>query len=339
MIPPTDPPDAPESAPAPPLVPDRPGASTFTIEGRQAPALFVIGWLATLIGGGTVAIALLSGGEAAPFLLVGGLIVLAIGLIAGAGSQGIERRARGARGYVGPSPLLVFAASIPTSLVAVILVGLPLVLVGVAVDGPIGRLASVAVQALVYIALIRLLVVDVGALSWAEMGIRRPDRRTIGELASGAVWAIPVIALTVPVAAVLTTLFPVEPVSPLPPAGETLGFIANLAAGAVLAPIGEEILFRGFATTAWARDRGPSRALVAGAVFFALAHVLTISGDSAPEAIALAAIGFATRLPVALVLGWLFLRRGSIWAPIGLHAAFNGVLLVIGEAAVRSGAV
>ena len=43
-----------------------------------------------------------------------------------------------------------------------------------------------------------------------------------------------------------------------------------------------------------------------------------------------------TRLPVALALGWLFLRRGSIWASFGLHAAFNGVLLVLAELAVNA---
>ena len=37
----------------------------------------------------------------------------------------------------------------------------------------------------------------------------------------------------------------------------------------------------------------------------------------------MAVVGFATRIPVALALGWLFLRRGSIWASFGLHAAFN----------------
>ena len=50
-------------------------------------------------------------------------------------------------------------------------------------------------------------------------------------------------------------------------------------------------------------------------------------------------VGFASRIPVALALGWLFLQRGSIWAPIGLHAAFNGVLLILAEVAVRNGLV
>ncbi len=66
--------------------------------------------------------------------------------------------------------------------------------------------------------------------------------------------------------------------------------------------------------------------------------MLTISGGTFGEALALVAIGFASRVPVALALGWLFLRGGSIWAPIGLHATFNAILLTLGEIALRSGA-
>ncbi len=326
------------SSPVPSSGATRPGAGTFTIEGRRAPALFVVGWLASLVGLGTIVIALLSGGGgAAPILLVVGLVLLSVGLIAGTGSQGIERRARGVGAYLGPSPVLVFVTSIPTSLLAVLVLGIPLSILGMAVDGPPARLASVAVQALIYVGLIRLLVVDTGALSWAAMHIRRPDVAAIGELAGGALWAVPAIVATIPIAAILLAIFPVTPISPLPPAGEATGFAFNLLAGAVVAPIGEEIMFRGFATTAWAADLGPRRALIRGALFFAVVHVITISGGSAGEAAALAIIGFASRIPVALMLGWLFLRRESIWASIGLHAAFNGILLIIGEAALRNG--
>lgn len=318
--------------------PARPGSSTFTIEGRQAPALFVVGWLLTLLGLGGMAIALLSGGGGpAPFLLIGALIVLSLGLIAGAGAQGIERRSRGSGCFAGPSPILVFAASVPLTLLGVVAVGVPLGLAGIDVEGPLGRLGSVVVQALIYIALIRLLVVDTGALDWATMRIRRFDRRALAELLGGAVYAGPVILLTIPVAAVLTALFPVQPVSPLPPAGETTGFLLNLLAGMIVAPIGEEVFFRGFATTAWARSIGERQAILRGALFFAIVHVLTITGTNAPEAIGLAVIAFASRIPVAIALGWLFLRRGSIWTSIGLHGAFNGVLLVLGEVALRSG--
>lgn len=327
--------------PPPPVEPPRLGAGTFTIEGRSAPGLFVVGWLASIVGLVAVVVALLAGQTlAATVLLVIGMLSLAIGLVAGAGSQGIERRARAGaeadRRYTGPSPFLVFAASIPVTGLIVIGAGVLFDLVGVSVDGPLARLASVAISAGVYIALIRLLVVDAGALSWSGMGIHRSAGRAIAELATGALWAAPVIVATLPVAWLVTQLVPVTPTSPLPPTGETVGLAINLLAGAIVAPIGEELLFRGFATTAWARDIGQRRGLIRGALFFAAVHVLTISGDSAGSAMGLALVAFATRIPVALALGWLFVRRRTIWAPIGLHATFNAVLLIIAESALQS---
>ena len=206
----------------------------------------------------------------------------------------------------------MFAASIPVSLLAVLVIAIPLTIVGIAVDGPVGRLASVAVQAVIYAGLIRLLVVDTGALSWAEMGVRRFDRRALGELASGALWAGPVIFVTIPVAAILSQLFPVTPVSPLPPTGEAVGFaIQPPGRGRHRARSGRSCCSAAFATTAWARSLGDRRALIRGALFFALVHVLTISGASAGEALALAIVGFASRIPVALALGWLFLQAGQ----------------------------
>jgi membrane protease YdiL (CAAX protease family) len=318
--------------------PDRPGASTFTIEGRSAPGLFVVGWLATLVGIGAVVVAALSGtGPAAPILLFAGLVVLSVGLVAGAGGQAIERRARGERAYTGPSPFLLFAASIPVSGVLVIGAGFVLELIGVPVLGPLGRLASVVLQALVYIGLIRLLVVDTGALSWAAMGISRPSMPALTDFATGAAWAFAVILATIPVAALITRFMPVPPVSPLPPTGEMGGLIVNLLAGVVVAPISEEVMFRGFATTAWMRDMGRWRGVVRGALFFAVVHVLTISGVTASQALAAAAAAFLGRIPVAFALGWLFARRGTIWAPLGLHATFNGVLIVLAEIVARSG--
>lgn len=323
------------------------GTSTFTIEGRSAPALFVVGWLASLLGFGLLVVALLanSGGAGtddepgAAFIRLGlvviGLLLLSIGLVAAAGSQGIERRARGVATYAGPSPLLVFAASIPVSILAVIAVGVPLSLAGVALEGPFAAVLSVGLQAGVYVALIRLLIVDTGALDWRAMGIRPIDRFAVGEMIGGAFWALPVIVATVPVSLILLSVFPVQPESPLPPTGEAVGFGLSLVAGALIAPFGEEILFRAFATTAWVRGVGVRQGVLRAALVFAFAHVLTTSGTSAGNAFGLAVVGFGTRVPIALALGWLFVRRGTIWSSFGLHAAFNAMQLVIAEVAAR----
>jgi membrane protease YdiL (CAAX protease family) len=34
-------------------------------------------------------------------------------------------------------------------------------------------------------------------------------------------------------------------------------------------------------------------------------------------------------LPIAITLGWLFLRRRSLYAAIGLHGAFNGIQVLL----------
>jgi membrane protease YdiL (CAAX protease family) len=297
----------------------------------------VIGWLGTLLGLGIIAVAILSrAGLASGVLLIAGLALLSVGLIGAAGSQGIERRARDMVSYSGPSPFLVFGASIPVSVLVVVVIALPLGALGISLDGPLASLLSVVVQAAVYIALIRLLVVDTGALDWLAMGVVRLDLRALGEIGGGALWALPVIVVTIPVSAILLAIFPVTPESPLPPTGEPVGFALSLIAGAIVAPFGEEVLFRAFSTTAWVRGMGVRGGVVRAALLFAIAHILTISGSSAGDALGLAVVGFATRIPIALALGALFVRRGTIWSSFGLHAAFNGILLVAAEVASRT---
>jgi membrane protease YdiL (CAAX protease family) len=292
----------------------------------------VVGWLATLVGlGATVVAIMASPGLARQVLLIGGMLVLSIGLVAGAGGQAIERRARGPLPYAGPSPFLLFAAAIPVSFLGVVFLGIVFEATGIPIDGPFAPLASVIVQALVYIGLIRLLVVDTGGLSWADMGIRRPDVRAVREFGYGALWAGGAILATIPVAIVLSLVLPVLPTSPLPRTGELGGLLVNLAAGAIVAPIGEEVMFRGLSTTAWTRGMGERRGLIRAALFFAFAHVLTIGGTSAGPAIALALAAFVGRIPVSLILTWLFVRHRSIWVPLGLHATFNATLLVLAE--------
>ncbi len=141
---------------------------------------------------------------------------------------------------------------------------------------------------------------------------------------------------TAVVAAILVALLGVTPTGPIPVAKGPLDVALNFLAAAVIAPVGEEIFYRGFATTAWSRRIGPGRAIIRGAIFFALVHVLTLGGADFSEAIRIAAIAFIARLPVALLLGWVFVRRSSLWAAIALHATFNGVALILAELAGRT---
>jgi membrane protease YdiL (CAAX protease family) len=320
----------------------RPGSSTFTIEGRASPALFVIGWLLSLLG-----LAIAISGLFGRSLVLGGLVgpgLLSLGLIAACGNQAFERRAHGAP-YAGPSPFLVFGTTIAIAVFISFVLGLLLEAglgSGRAAYGPLAQLVSALLTAVVFVGVIRLTVVGTGALSWADMQIRRFSRRALDDVAVGAALAAPVVIATSIAAAILFAIFQVTPESPLPPTGTTGGLLIQLLVGAVIAPVSEEVLFRGFAITAWERALGPNRAIVRASLLFALAHVvgLQVPSDSTlAQTVGLVVMGAATRLPVAFALGWLFVRRRSIWAPIGLHATFNGILLILAHIAVTTGAV
>jgi uncharacterized protein len=305
-----------------------PGTSMFSLEGRSAPALYLIGWLGSLMGIALLAVWVMAAGpEAGPglgLLGTGALVLLAIGLVAAAGSQAIERSRRRDGAYRGPSPVLSFAAVIALTLVAVIVVMAPLAALGLDLASPLAALISMVLTTLVYFGVVRLLVVGTGALSWRDMGLALSPGRALLDLVYGAVWAIPVILATGLLAAVLS-LFLATPPAVLPPAPDALGIVANVLTAVVLAPIGEELFFRGFATTAWARTIGRNPAIVRGAIFFAVAHIVTVAAGTFQEGLEQAIFASIVRIPVGLALGWLFLARRSLPAAIGLHAGFNGL--------------
>ena len=337
--------DGPVEPVPPPAVPAAQAASanrpssifSFTLEGRAAPALYVVGWIGVLIGVGLIVVSLMSAGSgAAPWIGVLGLVLLAGGLVGLAGSQATERARQAELPYRGPSPVLAFLAFVAVTLVIQLLALAPLSALGLDPQSPLGTTVNLGLQTLVYIGIVALLVVGPGALSWREMGVHPFGPGPARDLLLGAVVAVPVLILTLTLGALLSRFVEVAP-SPLPPPGNTTGLLLNLISGALLAPIGEELFFRGFTTTAWARAMGPVPAIVRGAILFALIHGLTITAATFSEGLQHAVFSFVALLPVGITLGWLFLTRRSLYASIGLHAAFNGIQLVL--LAVASGLV
>jgi membrane protease YdiL (CAAX protease family) len=313
------------------------GLTTFTIEGRRAPALFVVGWLASVLGLGIAGLTLLGiTGVVGAVLWIAGLAAASLGLVLLGGSQTIERKAVGAA-YAGPSPMLVFLAILATSQVAGFAIGLPLSAIGAHIPRPLGDLIGVLVQAAVFVGVLQVMVVAPGALSWTDMGVRRGTEPLLRSMLGGAVFAGPVILVTLVLAGLAVQVVGAIPESPLPPTGTAAGLLSNLLAAAIVAPLAEELLFRGFALSAWRRTNGTRAAILRSSIVFVLAHVLFVGGDSFRDAAALAFVAGLVRVPVALTLGWLFTRTGSLWAPIGLHAAYNAVLVIFAEIALRAG--
>lgn len=315
-------------APAPGTPASRRHRGLFELEGRAAPGLYLVGWGLAVAGIGTLFIAVTAGsGAGASIAFVVGLALLSVGLAAGAGSQALQRRADGLA-YTGPSPVLVFAVTFGLTLVVGFVIGA----VGIVPDGSVAVLASVLVSAGVTLGVLALLVVSPGALSWGEMGFRLPRRgegSAFADVVLGVALAVPTLFGAGLLAAILVGLLGVSPGSPIPETREPLGVLVNLVAAVVVAPLWEETFFRGFVTTAWMRTAGPRAAIVRGAVFFALIHVVTLGGDSFDAAVRAAFIAFVVRLPVGLVLGWIFVRRGTLVAPIALHAAYNAIPVLL----------
>lgn len=232
----------------------------------------------------------------------------------------------------------MFGAAFALTLVAGLAVGA----LDVVPEGSVAVVVSVLISAAISVGLVALVVVSPGALSWREMGFRLPapgEGSVARDVAWGMALAVPALFAGGLLAAVLIAILGVAPEPTIPPARDPGALALSLLAAAVIAPLWEETFFRGFTTTAWARTAGFRAAIVRGAVFFALIHVVTLAGSDFGTAIRVALIAFVVRLPVALLLGWVFLRRRTLVAPIALHATYNAipvVLVALGAGAVPS---
>jgi membrane protease YdiL (CAAX protease family) len=99
-----------------------------------------------------------------------------------------------------------------------------------------------------------------------------------------------------------------------------LGTLVILAV--VVAPLTEEILFRGYLYPVAKRFIGRGAAVIFGALIFAVLH------HNAQALIPLFVLG------VLLTLAYEF--TGSIWAPIGIHTLFNGATVAV-QLAIKYG--
>jgi membrane protease YdiL (CAAX protease family) len=91
------------------------------------------------------------------------------------------------------------------------------------------------------------------------------------------------------------------------------GLLHELAVAAVIAPVGEEILFRGFLFNAWRSRAGFWPAALASSLIFGGMHFYSW-------------FGMATIVAFGLFACWIYERCGSLWPPILLHALTNFTL-------------
>jgi membrane protease YdiL (CAAX protease family) len=163
-------------------------------------------------------------------------------------------------------------------------------------------------------AFVCLLVAVGGGDPLRAFGLR--ERRVGSHAAVGVLGflaALPLIALAALVMRVLVKVYlgrPPELQSILEAARQmpTKAFLVVAFAGVVVAPITEEIIFRGFVYPTLRRYAGPLGSIAVSAVVFALLHEAT---------------AFLPILVIGGLLAFLYERTGSLVAPVAAHATNN----------------
>jgi CAAX protease family protein len=87
--------------------------------------------------------------------------------------------------------------------------------------------------------------------------------------------------------------------------------------------LAEEIVFRGMVAREWAVKWGWTIAAVLGGIYFGALHLLPILGKASVSNILLVLVA---AVAVTFLFVALYIRSGSLWLPIGFHAAWNFTL-------------
>ena len=175
---------------------------------------------------------------------------------------------------------------------------------------------------------VHLLALGIGAVVWF-MGARMAASplRALGfvfpSTSPGVSAALALAALAVSILATFAYGLVVDGLGPeflRPPEidGEAIfpgaGILLTLQALAVVTPVSEEVLFRGFLLRGLLPSIGPGPAVVASALLFSVLHLK-------PEVM----------IPIfitGLALGWLCVKTGSVWPCIAAHAGQNALALL-----------
>jgi len=292
-------------------------------------------------------------------------IVAAVGLSGAALAQAHQRMADGWKDYAGPAPLL--AAGALLALIACLSLPLEYGLSAAGIHPGVAgsTLLQVLLYLAIYVGVVHVLAVRTGALTWRD--IARPQRlapsqdewtgasktpelvdawgRPVGRwrsrIARGFIgdilWALVLLLPLFFVSAILSALLAValglhagDISSPVTTTVTTLDRWITILAVAVIVPIGEEIFYRGFAANGWGRSLGRNSALLRAALLFAAIHIINVTTTEAGLSLRAAVFNMAVRIPVAIALTWIYMRRRSLIASATLHGSYNGLIVIIG---------
>lgn len=173
---------------------------------------------------------------------------------------------------------------------------------------------SAAAGAIVQYGIILVIVLALArGIAPATLGLRRP-----GSWARAAGWILAALVAIWVLGAILNIFLEAGEEQGLVPDGwdasRAAPFAANFVVVAIVAPVVEELTYRGFGFAAVRDAYGATAAIVVTALAFGLAHGLIIA------------------LPVLSIFGailaWLRFKTESLYPSIILHGVFNGTALI-----------
>lgn len=161
-------------------------------------------------------------------------------------------------------------------------------------------------------------------LTYGDLFHSSPDA-----VATTLVALVPAIAMTIPALVLLTSTVGTYLVQWFPLSESETAMFEDMGSGSfgaiigacVLAPILEEMLFRGIILRSFLRQYSRCAAIVGSAALFGVAHMNIYQ--------------FSAALVLGLIAGWLYERTRSLLPCIALHAAYNGTLTLIGLSAAE----
>lgn len=191
--------------------------------------------------------------------------------------------------------------------------------------GAVVMVGSFALPLLVTLAYLRLRFRADMAYLWRPHGQMAP--RTLAALgvglAVGAAWWVVVHVLGLAVAVEVAGIEPPDVQQPIQEAITTPGItmIAAWITVVLLAPVTEEIVFRGVLFLGLARWIGTIPAALVSSGVFGIIHY--------EESVTAWAFMAVLAFPFGLFACWLVHRFGSLWLPIGAHAGVNASTLAV----------
>jgi membrane protease YdiL (CAAX protease family) len=164
-------------------------------------------------------------------------------------------------------------------------------------------------------------------LGWAELGLKPFDRN---------LWWLPLVAAGAAHVAIITyaVVLQLAGADAAVPEQEDLDQLfesravlpLTALATVIMAPLAEELFFRGFVFAGLLRPFGVPGAMVASGLLFGAFHI------TGPETVGLV-LPFGA---VGVLFAWLYWRTGSVWPSIATHLVFNLVSFVALAAAAGS---